>query len=432
MAAEPYVSKQPGDIIRAGDWNDMQSKARDEIRGHTHTGDADGKRIPRAGIEPGAVDGSLINTAAEVTVKSLTTTDLRVNGKAILGDIADLLGTVKSLGNDKLNRAGDTVKGSLTISQDLAVGNALTVAGASTFKNLVTVSDLKSNAGLKATGSVEGGNGSVRIGLDEGGSGVRCISFLRDAKDEANAGKISYRGGFGSDTLNIVGAGVNGSNRVVRIYDNLIVGSKLTISDMPDVVASIRALENSRVNRTGDTISGSLTVQQNLSVSGAIQTGGILSSPSGLRFDGDRNTHIDCDGSLYRYKGQVYLTCDDNIYLRDYVRNKYIHMDVANTKINYSSDERLKKDFRGLTGSLSRLLSLEGLHFRWKDDDHGREQVGFVAQNVRQRFPELVDTGPDGMLSVHYTGFIPFLVEALKEQQAQIQSLRAALAKQGA
>lgn len=504
MAAEPYVRKQPGDIIRAGDWNDMQSKARDEIRGHTHTGDADGKRIPRAGIEPGAVDGSLINTAAEVTVKSLTTTDLRVNGKAILGDIADLLSTVKSLGNDKLNRAGDTVKGSLTISQDLAVGNALTVGGASTFKNLVSVSDLKSDAGLRAAGTVEGGNGSVRVGLDEGGSGVRCISFLRDAKDEGNAGKISYRGGFGSETLNIVGAGAAGSNRQVRIYDHLTVSAKLTVGDMTDVVASVRALENSRVNRAGDTISGSLTVQQNLTVSGVVQIGGftgndafewprvvwyrdtannwdeglikhgsntgffkragygihihesrdfgiystgvnallgveggtgnvntrgILTAGTGLRFDGDRSTHIDADGALYRYNGQVYLTCDDNIYMRDCTRNKYIHMDVANLKINYSSDERLKKDLKGLTGSLSKLLSLEGLNFRWKDDDDGREQVGFIAQSVQKQFPELVDAGPDGMLSVHYTGFIPFLIEALKEQQAQIQSLRAALAK---
>ena len=126
MAAEPYVSKQPGDIIRAGDWNDMQSKARDEIRAHTHTGEADGHKIPRAGIEPGAVDGSLINAAADVTVNSLTTTELKVNGKAILGDIGDLLGTVKALGNDKLNRAGDTLKGSLTVQQDLTVSNTLT------------------------------------------------------------------------------------------------------------------------------------------------------------------------------------------------------------------------------------------------------------------------------------------------------------------
>jgi microcystin-dependent protein len=231
MAAEPYVSKQPGDIIRAGDWNDMQSKARDEIRGHTHTGDGDGRRIPRTGIEPKAIDGGLIDPSADVTVKSLTTTDLKVNGKAILGDIADLLGTVKGLNNDKLNRAGDTIKGSLTVQQDLTVGNALTVTAASTFKALLNTADVKIGGSLKTTTAAEINNGAVRLGLDEGGSGIRSLSFSRDANDEGNAGKISYRGGFSGDSLNIVGAGATGTSRVVRLYDNVVVQQDLTVNN---------------------------------------------------------------------------------------------------------------------------------------------------------------------------------------------------------
>jgi hypothetical protein len=505
MAAEPYVSKQPGDIIRAGDWNDMQSKARDEIRGHTHTGDGDGRRIPRTGIEPKAIDGGLIDPGADVTVKSLTTTDLKVNGKAILGDIADLLSTVKGLNNDKLNRAGDTIKGSLTVQQDLTVGNALTVTAASTFKALLNTADVKVGGSLKTTTAAEINNGAVRLGLDEGGSGGRSISFLRDAADEGNAGKISYRGGFGNDSLNIVGAGATGTARVVRLYDNVVItGSKLSVGDVADLLGTVKGLETNKLNRSGDTISGTLTIQQGLTVNGPVQLGGftggntdewprltwyrdtannwdeglikhssargffqragygvhihesrnfgiwstnytpllgveggtgnvnirgIFTATAGLRFDGDRSTHIDCDGSLYRYNGQVYLTTDDNFYVRDYGRNKYIHMDVANQKINYSSDARLKTDFSRLGDSLAKLMSLEGLHFRWKDDEAGNQQVGFIAQEVQQRFPELVATGPDGMLSVHYTGFIPFLIEALKEQQAQIRSLQAALAR---
>jgi microcystin-dependent protein len=231
MAAEPYVSKQPGDIIRAGDWNDMQSKARDEIRGHTHTGNADGRRIPRAGIEPGAVDGSLISTDADVSVKSLTTTDLKVNGKAILGDIPDLLATVKGLGNDKVNRAGDTIKGSLTVQQDLTLGNALTVNAGATIKGPLSTADVKVAGSLKTTAAVEFNNGAIRVGLDEGGSGGKSISFLRDANDEGNAGKISYKGGFGSDSLNIVGAGPSNSARLLRIYDSAIVQQDLTVNN---------------------------------------------------------------------------------------------------------------------------------------------------------------------------------------------------------
>ncbi|MGZ5025730.1 MAG: hypothetical protein ACXWE9_01045 [Methylobacter sp.] len=62
--------------------------------------------------------------------------------------------------------------------------------------------------------------GQVRIGFDEGGSGVRSISFARDAGDEGNAGKIAYRGSFGQDALHIVGAGAAGNPRKVKLWDN--------------------------------------------------------------------------------------------------------------------------------------------------------------------------------------------------------------------
>jgi len=45
-----------------------------------------------------------------------------VNGKALLGDIADLLATVKGLHAQKLDRAGDTLSGDLTIREDLLIG----------------------------------------------------------------------------------------------------------------------------------------------------------------------------------------------------------------------------------------------------------------------------------------------------------------------
>lgn len=62
--------------------------------------------------------------------------------------------------------------------------------------------------------------GQVRIGFDEGGSGVRSISFTRDAGDEGNAGKIAYRGSFGQDALHIIGAGTASGQRKIKLWDN--------------------------------------------------------------------------------------------------------------------------------------------------------------------------------------------------------------------
>ncbi len=68
---QPYVHKNPGDLIQSEDWNTLQVRAREEIRIHRHTGEADGAKIPRAGIEDGAIDGSKVDPHAEVALKQL-------------------------------------------------------------------------------------------------------------------------------------------------------------------------------------------------------------------------------------------------------------------------------------------------------------------------------------------------------------------------
>ena len=95
---DPYVKKDPGDIMLASDWNEMQVQGREELHAHRHTGDADGQPIPREGIAQNAIDGSRIDPTSNVTVGALTSDgnltvkgELRVNGKLILDNAADLL-----------------------------------------------------------------------------------------------------------------------------------------------------------------------------------------------------------------------------------------------------------------------------------------------------------------------------------------------------
>jgi len=52
-------------------------------------------------------------------------------------------------------------------------------------------------------------------------------------------------------------------------------------------------------------------------------------------------------------------------------------------------------------------------------------QIGFLAQEVEQVFPELVSTGTDGYKAVNYAQMTPVLLESIKEQQAQIETLKA-------
>ncbi|RED97027.1 tail fiber domain-containing protein [Marinoscillum furvescens] len=92
-----------------------------------------------------------------------------------------------------------------------------------------------------------------------------------------------------------------------------------------------------------------------------------------------------------------------------------------------TSDQRLKKDTVRIGNALSRLRQVKGYTYYWKDESLPGIQYGFMAQQLETAFPDLVMTNAEGTKSVNYTGVIPVLVEALKEQAQQIDDLRAEL-----
>jgi hypothetical protein len=99
---------------------------------------------------------------------------------------------------------------------------------------------------------------------------------------------------------------------------------------------------------------------------------------------------------------------------------------VKGNSFQYLSDERLKKDIHPLADSLSKVLKLQGVSFEWKDGKGpAGTQIGFIAQQVEPVVPEVVTTGEDGYKGVDYAKMTALLVEAVKEQQKQIDDLKA-------
>ncbi len=62
--SEPYIRKQPNDLIRAADWNQIQIDARDDIAQHQHTGGADGTLLGTASLQDDAVTAAKIADGA--------------------------------------------------------------------------------------------------------------------------------------------------------------------------------------------------------------------------------------------------------------------------------------------------------------------------------------------------------------------------------
>ena len=97
---------------------------------------------------------------------------------------------------------------------------------------------------------------------------------------------------------------------------------------------------------------------------------------------------------------------------------------------SHYSDLRLKTDISDISNSLESILALHGIRFHWNTQDfpamsfNDNNQIGFIAQEVEKVYPELVMVAPNGYKMVDYARLTPILVEAIKEQQAMIDSLQ--------
>ena len=98
--------------------------------------------------------------------------------------------------------------------------------------------------------------------------------------------------------------------------------------------------------------------------------------------------------------------------------------------LTINSDSRLKSNIVTLGSTLSRLLLIDGKSYTMKANE-SISKIGLLAQEVQAAFPELVKkaNNSEETLSVNYQGMIPVLLNAIKEQQAQIDELKALIKK---
>jgi hypothetical protein len=100
----------------------------------------------------------------------------------------------------------------------------------------------------------------------------------------------------------------------------------------------------------------------------------------------------------------------------------------------YYSDDRLKTRKGNIENALEKVLSLDGFHYEANETAQAlgykvKQEVGLSAQQVQAVLPEVVVPAPidEQYLTIHYDRVIPLLVEAIKEQQKQIEELKAKL-----
>ena len=87
------------------------------------------------------------------------------------------------------------------------------------------------------------------------------------------------------------------------------------------------------------------------------------------------------------------------------------------------SDENLKENIHTIEEPLKKVSALRGVTFDFKEDK--QKQIGVIAQEVEKVIPEVVVDRPDGYKGVQYGNLVGLLIEAIKEQQEQINQLKA-------
>ncbi len=97
---------------------------------------------------------------------------------------------------------------------------------------------------------------------------------------------------------------------------------------------------------------------------------------------------------------------------------------LANRWDTYSS-RRWKHDIRPITNALATVQNLQGVHYKHNSDNS--DDIGLIAEEVGKVLPQIVqyeDNGVDAR-SVDYARLVALLIEGMKEQQQQIEKLKA-------
>ena len=236
--------------------------------------------------------------------------------------------------------------------------------------------------------------------------------------------RLNYGGGnaggqlYGTWSLQTATSGANlflGSQDYARVYND---------SDRHGLVINAPYYPHIDVNATAN--AGNGTHGAVISMTGVLSGGGFRRWGMGIAntdpshfsigwYDNQSNPHFGVGHSWAGYGGRFIIDTSGNIWCTGDI-----------TAYGAQSDIRLKTIKEKVPNALEGVLKLNGYRFDWKERDVKIttfvEDIGVVAQEVKEVFPELARTGEDGWMSVRYQGLTAVLIEAVKEQQAQILS----------
>lgn len=98
-------------------------------------------------------------------------------------------------------------------------------------------------------------------------------------------------------------------------------------------------------------------------------------------------------------------------------KNTKAQLALAKTSTSPTAEHRQRSEVRPLEGALSKVMQLNGVSIHLNNATFSNVNLGFMPHNVKAVLPEAIHNG-----NVEHASVVPVLVEAMKEQQRQIET----------
>lgn len=141
------------------------------------------------------------------------------------------------------------------------------------------------------------------------------------------------------------------------------------------------------------------------------------------------NDSGDVVGIITSVVDELNIRVGDGISMSDSIRLRLTesgNLVIAGT-LTQNSDVRLKENIKPIESALDKVKQMQGVEFN--KINSSTKEIGVVAQEIEKIIPELVLEDKEGIKSVAYGNITAVLIEAIKEQQKQIEELKQQLNK---
>jgi hypothetical protein len=322
---------------------------------------------------------------------------------------------------------------SLTFVDSSGGGSVYTSAGSMYFKT---------GAGTPTNKMTILSGGNVGIGTDSPTSDLHISdSFPRiTLQDTDGTNTVSYIDHDGS-YLNLISRnGTNNGNIRFRRYDGTTTTNSMIINhlgkvgvggDNPHGLLSSHqgqqtgsVFTNPNLALTSNTATDGGFIGMTFAASSAINYGYSVGAhrTSSAHSDFEINYHYNSAAGVNRF----IIDQDGNIGMG--ATNPGYKLDVIGTiratgDVIAYSDIRVKENIKTIDNALDKVKALRGVEYN--KIDSSEKSIGVIAQEIEEIIPQVVKEDEAGMKSVAYGNITAVLIEAIKEQQKQIDQLKA-------